>query len=327
MPDGIIDADRYTLADYANLAGLKGVEMNIVHTITDCMPIFDSAPLIKCNAGTINKTQVVTKYPMGQTRGYNMGTKAETAASKIVQDTTCMTESRHEIDRRIVLLNKNSAKWRMRADAAHIRGMAHKAAERIFNASLARDPLEFNGLAVRYNKINDCVIDAGGTGSDLTDIWLINWGADTVHLIYPEGGFAGITTEFEPNVDAVDANGGVYKADRTWFRWDMGLAVEDPMQVIRIANVSKAKLADGSTDLTKLMIEASERMPEEVSAGCSYYMTRSVRTMLRQQILAKPNVQLEFKTVAGKRVQSFDDIAVQKVPDFIIPTYKSKLTK
>ena len=55
--------------------------------------------------------------------------------------------------------------------------------------------------------------------------------------------------------------------------------------------------------------------------GCAFYMTRSVRTALRQQILAKPNVQLEFGNVAGKKVMVFDDIAVQKVPEIVIPTY------
>lgn len=317
------DENRYTLAEYAGLAGLKGVELDVVHTIVNSMPIFDSAPLIKCNSGTMHKTQVITSYPKGQTRGYNMGVKREKAASKYVQDTTCMTETFNEIDRRMVQLNGNSAKWRQNQDAAFVRGLARDAAERIFNASLKRDPFEYDGLGVRYGKIGDCVIDAGGTGNNLTDIWLVNWDKSAVHLIYPEGGFAGLSTEFEPNVDAIDKNGNVYKADRTWYRWDQGLSVPDPMQVIRIANVDIDKALEGASgvNLVRLLTMAVERIPEEVFAGCAFYMNRSLRAALRLQIQERANVQFTFENYAGKQVPSFDGIKIHKVSDYVIKNY------
>lgn len=317
------DENLYTLAEYAGLAGLKGADLDVVHTIVDCMPIFDSAPLIKCNSGTMHKTQVITSYPKGQTRGYNMGVKREKATAKFVQDTTCMTETFNEIDRKIVQLNGNSAKWRQNQDAAFIRGLANSAAERIFNASLKRDPMEYDGLGVRYNKIGDCVIDAAGTGNNLTDIWLVNWNKSAVHLIYPEGGVAGLTTEFEANVDAHDANGNTFKADRTWYRWDQGLAVPDPMQVIRVANVDIDKALQGASavDLVSLLTQAVERIPDEVFAGCAFYMNRSLRAALRLQIQNRANVQFTFDNYAGKQVPSFDGIKIHKVPDSVIHSY------
>lgn len=316
-------ANELTLAEYAGLAGLKGVDLDVVHTIVNCMPIFDSAPLVQCNSGTMHKTQVVTSYPKGQTRGYNMGVKAEKATAKIVQDITCMTETFNVIDRKIVALNGNSAQWRQKQDMAFARGLARDAAERIFNASPKRDPFEYDGLGVRYNKIGDCVIDAGGTGNNLTDIWLVNWDQSSVHLIYPEGGVAGLTSEFEPNVDVLDKNGNVYKADRTWYRWDQGLSVSDPMQVIRVANVDIDKALEGATDvnLVKLLTMAVERIPDEVFAGCAIYMNHSLRTALRMQVQDRPNVQFTYDDYAGKKILSFDGIKVHKVPNSVIHSY------
>lgn len=317
------EVNRYTLAEYAGLAGLKGVELQTVHTIVDSMPIFDSAPLVQCNAGTLNKTKVITSYPKGQTRGYNMGVKAEKATAKIVQDTTCMTESYNEIDRRILAQNDNSAKWRAEQDNAAIRGIAQSAAEKIFNASIKRDPLEYDGLGVRYNKIGDCVIDAKGAGTRLSDIWLVNWSKETVHLLYPQGGYAHPTMEYEANVDAVDENGGLYKADRTWIRWDLGLAVPDPMQVIRIANVDLDSAMQGSSgvNLVNLLTQAVERLPGDAFAGCAFYMNRTLRSALRLQLMERPNMNFTWDNVAGKQIVRFDGIAVHKVVEDVLKIY------
>lgn len=318
------DVNRFTLAEYAGSAGLKGVEMKVVHTILDDMPIFNSAPLIQCNAGTLNKTKVITSYPKGQLRGFNMGVQAEKATARIVQDTTCMMESYNEIDQRILqLYGDKKAEWRATQDAAASRGLARTAAKMIFNASLKKDPLGYDGLGARYNKIGDCVIDAKGSGEHLTDIWLVNWSPESVHLIYPQGGYAHPTMSVENNVDAYDDKGKLYKADRTWIRWDLGLAVPDPMQVIRVANVDVDAAFNGADgcDLLDLLTQAVERLPGEAYAGCAIYMNRGLRASLRRQIQKRPNVNFTWKDVAGKTVGDFDGIAIHKVVDEVIPNY------
>lgn len=320
--------NRYTLAEYAQLAGLTGDQLDVVHTIEDTEPLFASAPLKQCNSGTTNKTQVITKYPVGQTRGYNMGVTAEKAATKIMQDDTCMTETYNEIDTEIVRLNKNSASWRANQDKAFVRGLAHSAAERIFNGSKKRDPFEFDGLATRFTKINgENVVDAAGTETDTeyTDIWLVNWGVNTVHLIYPEGGVGGLTQTFEPNVDARDPKNRLFKVDRTWYRWYLGLAVPDPAQVVRIANVPVNKALNGNYDMVKALTLASEALPGDVLPTAGIYMNKTLRSALRLQITAKPNVNLTFDDVAGKKVLSWDGIAVHKVPTEVLKSYTAKI--
>lgn len=325
--------NRYTLADYAQVAGLKGVEMQVVQTIEDTEPLFSSAPLQQCNAGNINLTQVVTKYPVGQTRGYNMGVTAEKAATRMVQDSCCMTETYNEIDVEIVKRNNSSARWRALQDQIFVRGLTHSVAERIFCGSKKRDPLEFDGFRARYAKINgENVVDAGGTNSDgeLQDIWLINWGVNTVHLIFPEGGVAGLSQQFEGNVDARDAKNRIFKADRTWYRWDLGLAIPDPAQVVRVCNVPIAKALNGrgtgGYDLIKALILATEGLPNDVLPGCGIYMSQKMRSALRLQINDTPNVNLTWDTVAGKKVLNWDGIAVHKVDNIVLPSYTTQIS-
>lgn len=324
--------NRYTLAEYAQVAGLKGTQLEVIHTIEDTEPLFASAPLIQCNSGQVNKTAVITKYPVGQTRGYNMGVTAEKTASKVVQDDTCMIETYNEIDVEIIRQNGDSATWRANQDKAFVRGLAHSTAERIFNASKKRDPFEFDGLGVRYGKIDgEHVIDAStASGAALTDteyadVWLVNWGSNTVHLIYPEGGVAGLHQEFERNVDARDPKNRLFKVDRTWYKWYMGLAVPDPAQVVRIANVPVNKALSGDYDLITALTLATEGLPGDVLPGCGIYMNQKLRSALRLQITAKPNVNLTFDDVAGKKVLNWDGIAVHKVPLTVLNTYKAKI--
>ena len=319
--------NRYTLADYAQVAGLQGVEMDVIQTIEDTEPLFSSAPLSLCNSGNINLTQVVTKYPVGQTRGFNMGVTAEKVGTRIVQDSCCMTETYNEIDVKIVQMNKRSARWRQLQDQIFVRGLTHSVAERIFCGSKKRDPFEFDGFRARFNKINgENVIDAGGTEGDLEDVWLINWGTNTVHLIYPEGGVAGLTQKYEANVDARDPKNRLFKVDRTWYSWDLGLAVPDPAQVVRVCNVPLTKALNGRTgddgyDLIKALIMATEGLPNDVLPGCGIYMSQKMRSALRLQINDTPNVNLTWDTVAGKKILNWDGIAVHKVDNMVLPTY------
>lgn len=318
--------NRYTLADYAQEAGLKGVEMDVVHTIEDAEPLFSAAPLLPCNAGRINMTQVVTKYPVGQARGFNMGVVAEKAGTRIVQDSCAMYDTYNEIDVKIVAMNGDSRSWRAKQDSIFVRGLAHGVAERIFCGSKKRNPFEFDGLRARFNKINDeNIVDAGGTTGRLEDIFLVNWGKSTVHLIYPEGGVAGLTQTFEHNVDARDEKNRLFKVDRTWYGWDMGLAVPDPAQVVRVCNVPLDKALAGrgtdGYDLINALIMAVEGLPNTPEAGCAIYMSKKMRAALRLQINATQNVNLTWDTVAGKRVLNFDGIAVHKVEDSVLPSY------
>ena len=126
-------------------------------------------------------------------------------------------------------------------------------------------------------------------------------------------------------MDARDPKNRLFKVDRTWYKWYMGLAVPDPAQVVRIANVPVNKALSGEYDLITALTLATEGLPGDVLPGCGIYMNQKLRSALRLQITAKPNVNLTFDTVAGKKVLNWDGIAVHKVPLTVLPTYTKKL--
>ncbi len=56
------------------------------------------------------------------------------------------------------------------------------------------------------------VIDAGGTGDTLTSIWLVSWGDNTVHGIYPKGSKSGLEHEDLGRLTVADEKGNIVKA-------------------------------------------------------------------------------------------------------------------
>src|SRR5690606_34436193 len=104
-----------------------------------------------------------------------------------------MMEARSEIDVDVAKLNGNTAAFRLSEAEAFVEGMNQEFMSALFYGNAALEPEKFTGLATRYNtldpaqNISSNVLDAGGTGTDNTSIYLVVWGENTVTGIYPKG--------------------------------------------------------------------------------------------------------------------------------------------
>ena len=105
------------------------------------------------------------------------------------------------------------------------------------------------------------VISAGGSGN-CTSVWLVVWGQNTVHGIFPKANKAGLVHENLGLGDAFDSNNNRYRAYMDRWQWKCGLHVKDWRYVVRIANISLTDLLGQSgtqantaaTWLPKLMV-------------------------------------------------------------------------
>jgi len=321
-----------TLLDISKLS--TDVPAKVINTIVDCMPLFDQMHFAQCNNGMNNKTLVITEYPEGQTRSFNEGVLPEKAGGMTVLDSTSMLSTFSQIDAKLLQLNKSSAEWRYNQEKAFQTGIAHKVAEMIFQSSLKKDPKSFDGILTRYSDASDkdVFLDAGGTSSatdGLADILIVNWGDAQIHGIYPEGGVGGLVRTDRGEQDCYDKKGRRFRGVVTDYDWTLGLAVEDRRQVVRVGNIDIGALnakATSGADLVDLLIDAVEMFPTTVGAGCAIYMNARLRTMLRKQIGRRENVNLQWETVAGRKVVTYDGIPVHKLPESILPTYTKAIS-
>lgn len=312
----VIGSSVATLADVAKRLDKDGKIDKIVELLQDTNEILDDMLFQEGNLPTGHKTTIRTGLPEAAWRLLNYGVQPSKSRTAQITDTCGMLEAYAEVDKALADLNNNTAEFRLSEDRAYLQAMNKNMAHTLFYGDTSVNPERFMGLAPRYSTLDkgvdssENIVDAGGTGSANTSIWLVAWGANTLHGIYPKGSKAGFQHKDLGEVTLEDANKGKYQGYRTHYKWDIGLTVRDWRYAVRIANLDLATITDA--DLINAMIEASEILPDENLGRPVFYMNRKVRSRLRKARLNKENVRLTFDNVEGKKVTMFDEIPVRR---------------
>ncbi|HNB43401.1 MAG TPA: hypothetical protein PLL72_04310 [Burkholderiaceae bacterium] len=315
-----------TLTDVASRLVDGKIDPNIVEMLNETNEVILDMTMIEANGFTEHKTTVRSGLPSGTWRMLNYGVQPEKSRTVPISDTMGMLETYAEVDKKLADLNGNSAAWRMSEDRAFVEGMNQNMAQKLFYGDSSVDPEQFMGLAPRYNSLSAengiNIIDGGGTGSDNASIWLIVWGPNTCHGIYPKGSSAGLQSRDLGEQTLLDAVGGRYQGYRTHYTWDIGLTLRDWRHVARIANIDVSDLtknASAGADLIDLMTQAIEVIPNLGAGRPVFYLPRKLRSFLRRQIANKvAGSTLTMETVAGKRVLAFDDIPCRRTDALLL---------
>jgi hypothetical protein len=235
-----------------------------------------------------------------------------------------MLEAYAEVDKKLADLNGNTEAFRLSEDRAHLEGMNQELAASLFYANEATAPEEITGFGPRFNDqsaLNGENILTDAATPDSTDnasIWLVVWGENTVHGIYPKGSKAGFDMQDlgEVTIENVDGSGGRMQGYRTHYQWDAGLCVRDWRYVVRVQVDFENLTKDAATgpDLTDLLVQALELPPSLSMGKPAFYMNRTMRTWLRRQMINKTkNSSLTLETMAGKKVLAFDGVPIRRV--------------
>lgn len=315
-----------TYLDIANRLGPDDKIAAIIEMLNQTNEILDDMQSSEGNLITGHKSIIRTGLPTATWRLLNYGVQPSKSQTTSVTDTTGMLEAYAEVDKELADLNGNTASFRLSEDKAFLESMNQEMTETLFYGNTEVDPEKFTGLSPRYSELSEDdtkagynIIDAGGTGSDNTSIWLVVWSPETIFGLYPKGSVAGFKHQDLGEETLTDAAGGLYQGYRSHYQWKIGLCVRDWRYAVRIANIDwSATITDTSApDLVKFMIDAIEMIPNLSMGRPVFYMRREIRTALRHQIRTDSNVNLTVDTVAGKRVVSFDEIPVKRVDQLI----------
>ena len=310
-----------TLADVAAMLDPNGEIATIVEILkTSSNDVLSSLTFQEGNLPTGHQSSIRTGIPTPTWRKLYGGVQPTAGSVAKVVDSIGMLEDYAEVDKALADLNGNTAAFRMQEDTAHLQGMNDTMASTLFYGNEGITPEAFTGLSPRFNSLGAAnglnIIDAGGTGSDNTSIWLCVWGPTTGFGIYPKGSRAGLQRgdKGQVTIENVDGAGGRMEAYRTHYRWDVGLSIRDWRYFVRIANidVSDLSVAANQAKLVDYMIMATERIPSFGVGRAAFYCNRGVREKLRLGMLSKTAYNLSWESVEGKRVLTFDDIPVYR---------------
>lgn len=312
----IKSTNALTLADHAKRMDPDGKIPAIVELLSQTNPILTDMVYVEGNLPTGHRTTIRTGLPAAAWRLLNYGVQPSKSTTAQVTDSCGMLEAYAEVDKALADLNGNTNAFRLSEDQAFLEAMNQQMAETLFYGDTRINPQRFTGLSARYNDLTaknaQNIIDAGGTGSNLTSIWLVVWGTNTVHGIFPKDQAAGLSHKDKGEVTLEDAEKGKYEGYRTHYKWDNGLTVRDWRYVVRIANIDTTKLgADDGPNLATLMVQALHRIPNLQMGNAVFYMNRDAAEYLDIQATEKASLAISVKETEGVWWTSFRGVPVR----------------
>lgn len=296
-----LPSQNLTLADWAKLQDPDGKVTVVANLLSQTNEILEDAVFLEGNLPTGHRVTVATGLPAVYWRSYNMGVPNSKATTAQVDEQIGMLEAFCVVDKDLALLNGNTAAFRLQEDALFLEAMNQAQAQTLFYGNPANDPRQFMGLRSRYNNTAagnaTNILDAGGTGTTNTSIWLVVWGDNTVFCPFPKGSKAGLIHEDMGELTVYDSNQNRYIGFQTHYQWKNGLVVKDWRYVVRIANINVTAGANPpiTADILSLMSRALDRIPNLNAGRACFYMNRTVFSMLRLQALSKSNAVLAIE--------------------------------
>jgi hypothetical protein len=295
-----------TLADWAKRLDPDGKTAKTVEILSQTNEILTDMMFKEGNLPTGEQTTIRTGLPSVVYRLMNQGVpKSKSTTAQIVENAAIL-EARSEVDKDEAELNGNVNAYRLDEAQAFMEAMNQQMATTMFYGTAA-NPEEFVGFSPRYSDLSAAngqnILDAGGTGSDNSSIWLVGWGQRTVHGVFPKGSSAGLRHEDLGIGDAFDSNNDRFRAYMDRFQWKNGLVVKDWRYAVRVANIDISDLVSqtgtqeptDATAIIKMMSRAIDRLPSLSNVNPSFYVNRTVASHLRIVALDKSNQALSIQ--------------------------------
>lgn len=329
-----------TLADWAKRTDEGGKMATIVDLLSQTNQMMDDMLWVEGNQTSGTKTTVRTGLPTGTWRLLYQGVQPTKSTTAQVIENCGNLEAYSQVDKDLADLNGNTAEFRLGEDSAFFEGLTQQMQGALLYSNQLTTPAQIMGLAPRYASLSAGtaanIIDAGGTGSTNTSIWLVGWGPQTIAGIFPKAKIGGLMHEDLGRDTLVQSDGTLLEVYRSHFKWEAGLMVRDWRFAVRICNIDVTLLGGGSAaNLINALVSACHRVPIAPSGASinvdptrpsgvvggsvrwAIYCNRVVASALDRQALNKTNVLLQMGQWDGKPVTMFRGIPIRIVDQLL----------
>lgn len=334
----IIGNTALTLADWAKRVDDDGKMATVVDLLSQTNAMMDDMLWVEGNQTSGHKTTIRTGLPQGTWRQLYQGVQPTKSTTAQITEACGNLEGYSELDKDLADLNGNTAEFRLSEEGGFYEGMTQQVQSALLYSNSLNTPAQIMGLAPRYNTIQvanaasaNNVIDMGGTGSTNCSMWVVGWGPNSVHGIFPKGKIAGLQmTDLGEDVKVL-SDGSMYRVYRSHFKWECGLAVRDWRYVVRMCNIDVTLLTGASAaNLINGLVSAFHRFPTAPSSTrittdptkpsgvlgatrFAIYCNRQVAAALDRQAMNKTNLLLSIGEFDGKPVTMFRGVPIRVV--------------
>ena len=318
-----------TLFDIAKREGKDGKIAMIVEMLAQENAMIDDMPFKEGNTATGEETTIRTGQPDVYYRLKNMGTPNSKSTTAQVIENAAELVGRSQVDVKVASRNGNANAYRLSESKSFVMAMGQQQQETLLYGTAA-DKAAYVGLAARYSDLStinaENILNAGGSGSDNTSIYLMGWGSDSVFGIYPKGSKAGLEHRNLGEDDAEDSDGNSFRAYKDMYTWENGLVVKDWRYVVRIPNIDVSDLtaktgtqaATAATNIVSLMSQSIARLPAIRSVTPVFYVNRTVAAHLMQMAMDVNSSFVGFKDARNQFGEDIHQLTFMNIPVKIV---------
>jgi hypothetical protein len=314
-----------TYMDIASRLGPDNKISKIIEMQAQTNEVLEDMVVKEGNLPTGHRTTIRTGLPSATWRLLNYGVQPSKSKTAQVTDKTGMLEAYAEVDKALADLNGNTAEFRLSEDRAFLEAMNQQMASTIFYGNESVYPERFTGLAPRYSVYSTTETNIGfnivpyrdesaGSGSDVYDMFLVVWGENTIHGIYPKGSVAGFEHQDLLEQTLTDEAGGRYQGYRTHYKWELGISVRDWRYGVRLCNIDLSDLAAETT--TSLLLDAMDKcyykIPNLGMGRAAWYAPPALMPYLQKQAATRAAAALTLEYPTGKPVVKHLGIPIRK---------------
>ena len=265
-----ITYSNLTLSEQIKQIGPDGMTMDVVNTLIEENEILKDAVFEEANEGFSNLGVKVLELPTIGARRINDGASGGVVKSERHREVVQILEARPGYDKLLLDSQNNPQTARKNQVMGFVEAMAQAQADAIIYGNNDTDADEIDGLTTRYNLSTlSNVTKAGGSGSDTTSLWMVEWRPDRCKMIYPRGASScGIVHEDKGEQVLTNSTSGKrYDGYEDMLRVSFGLDILDDDCIQRLVNIESAADAESgaimSSGVMNLLIAAKNRLPKK----------------------------------------------------------------
>lgn len=280
---------NYSLVEQAKRINPDGTQAQIVEVLNrKTGNILGEAPWLPSNDVWTNKTTRRGSLPTGSRRKLNARVAGSVSKSTEIMDVMEQLEDYCNVDAALVDSMPSPALFRSGEVDAFIEGLGQTIVSDVLYGNSNADPDSMHGIAARLGTLDGrFCIDEGGTGSDVTSIYIVTWGQATAHLAYPKNMAASLGVQHtDKGLVTSETSDGLMEVYRDHFVIRCGLVVRHPRAIARLANIETS----GATNIfdEDNLITLLNNM--ETGPGTRIYCNETILTQMQIRAKDKSNV-------------------------------------
>lgn len=318
-------SNTFTLLELAKRTQNKEL-LTIAEVLNETNEVMQDIPWQEANGTTSHKDVRRASLPTGTYRRLNSGVAREASLTEPIEEPMAILEAFSTPDKALIDMSPDPQGARMQEATAFLEGMGQNFIGTLFYGDSGKDPERFDGISPRLATLQTgkrrVVIGSGGTGSDVTSVYAVQWGFDKVFGIFPRGSRTmGIEHEDMGTDIALDVTSSVaapkeYVVYRDHFKFNGGLVVKNPRCIGRVANIE----ASGSSNIfdEDFLIELLNNMWMG-GRGAVIYVETAIKTQMEIKLKDKNNVNFTTREgLGGVDIMFFKNRPVRLVEQILL---------